>query len=222
MKKFQLFRIKSSNQQKLKDLIAEMKKVNSKVFTFNEEISNDYAKNIFTTNNMVACFVTDEEPLLKATVWTAIYNDVLTVTNITSKKNESLGVVNYNYILMAFVREIVEPALKSNSESNLQPELTGEDNSLSNMLSEETFKLLLKWEQTCNKSMPLSHPEDMDLWQDFVISYFFSEQHGTITPSDLSQWLSEDRHWPSAYNEEIAEVSRIFEYSIDLLKKSRR
>lgn len=200
MKKFRHLEITADSENVLKSFLEAAKNRQCPVFKYKKTNSIEYAKNIFTSEDMVACFKTERKSLFQAMVWMVISNQKLWVANITSTINSSLGIVNYNLILMTFFDEVISPLLHN---FNVTVNLTGDNIRMSSMLHPETFELLNRWQQTCNKSMPIAHPGDYKLWMQFVVSYCNKNQPQKLSPENLEQWLEEDCNWRSAYNDEI-------------------
>lgn len=212
MKKFQHLTIRHEDLRRLVALLDSMKEVQGKAFKLLKTETANYAKNIFKDQDKVACFKTDRKTLFESRVWLYIGDNGLVVANITSEINSRLGISNYNLVLNAFFREMVEPFI-----GGFQCVLTGENVSFSEILPENVFRYLDLWQDTCNKDAPISHPLDNEKWMNFVVAYHKLGED-IITPSDLEQWLSEDCQWPQGFAESIAEMGSIFEYSLDLLR----
>lgn len=56
----------------------------------------------------MACFATERKSYSKSSVWVVISNNEMTVTNITPGEISSLGVVQYNEILNAFLNDFIK------------------------------------------------------------------------------------------------------------------
>lgn len=212
MKKFQHLTINHEDSRRLVTLLGDMKATQNRVFKLLKTETVNYAKNIFKTPDKVACFKTERKSLFESKVWLYIGEAGLVVANITSESNSRLGVTNYNLILNTFFTEIVRPLV-----GGFLCVLTGEDVSFNEILPANVYHYLNSWQETCDKSAPIAHPNDYKKWTDFLISYF-EQCDGTITPSDLEQWLAEDCHWPQCFSDSIEEMGERFEYSIDLLR----
>ena len=211
MKKFRTLKIQKS-QGCLVELLNILKSSQKSIYTYQKKLTEDYAKNIFVDVNNVACFKTKRKSLFESCVWLLASNDTLIVTNITSSSNHQLGITNYNFILMSFFNDFIRPYL----DDTFRVEISGEEISLQEMLNEETFNFLNIWESTCNKESPVSHPIDYQNWMNFVVSAY--KHKCELSPDDLSQWLSEDKHWPQMLNSQISEIASLYEYGIDILK----
>lgn len=211
MKKFMTLKIHKS-QKCLIELLSTLKSCEKSVYVYQKKLTEDYAKNIFVDVNNVACFKTKRKSLFESCVWLLVSNDTLIVTNITSSSNYQLGITNYNFILMSFFRDFISLYL----DNTFQVEISGEEILLQDMLNEETFHFLNIWEHSCNKETPISHPNDYQNWMNFVVSAYKNKCE--LSPEDLSQWLSEDKHWPQMFNNQISEIVSLYEYGIDILK----
>lgn len=216
MRKFINLEIRANGQQRLSDLLATLKDSDNKVFTYQKKISEQYAENIFMDINNVGCFKTKRKSLFESCVWVLLSDDVLKVVNITSPKERNLGVVNYNIVLNSFYSDFVSNFIVDGYNVNL----TGENLSMEGFLNEETYQKLSGWETICNKDNPLSNPQDMKKWIDFVISVFQHED--LLTSSDFQQWLQEDKGWPILANAKIEELGWLLDYSIEILKKNQQ
>lgn len=216
MKKYQHLIVTAHNQQQLEKLLERMKNTSSKVFSFSKLETSNYAKTLFKEQSHVGCFKTKKTDLFESRVWVIIGRDGLTVTNINSEVNGHLGVTQYNHILTVFFNEVIRSVI---DHTLMQCTLTGEEEHLEDYLHPDTFKLLNCWQGSCNKSAPISHPSDLDMWIKFLISYVTKEQPHQLTTGDFTQWLLEDCLWPSGFNDSIEEMAISFEYSVALLDK---
>lgn len=213
MKKFQQLIIRHSHDA-LVELLDTLKKQDKGVFTFKRNKSNEYARNIFHTEDTVGCFSTERKTLAKASVWVVITNDELKVTNITPNEVGSLGVVKYNEILLCFFNDFVAKKMSEDLRNSVV--ITGEEASLADVLSHDTYEALQKWERCCNHSSPVTNDLDRRLWFEFVGKL---HNDGTdLSLSDFAQWLEEDCKWPSGYTDIIYDLQLQLEYSLDLLK----
>lgn len=210
MKKYINIEIKNS-KEKLVGLLNSLKEDDKNGFIFQKKLTEDYAKNIFVRIENVACFKTRKQSLFESSVWLLLKDNRLIITNITSAKFPHLGISRYNFVLNTFFHSIIAPKLDASYSVNI----SGEDQSLEDILDSETYAKLNLWENSCNKSMPISHPLDYERWFSFILSAFHN--HSEITPQDLAQWLSEDKKWPQVYNDQISNLKLQFEYSMDLL-----
>ena len=214
MLKYQFLTIKHPEDD-LVNLLKQMKGVTKGAFLYQKALASEYAKNIFMEEDHVGCFKTRRTSLAESSVWVVITGDEFKVTNITPSTVSSLGVVEYNQILRAFFDDFIAKFLDESWSGCVS--ISGECITLSDILSEETYKALVKWEVGCNKTAPISHPYDRDLWMDFVT---LLHKDGTeLSVSDFGQWLSEERKWPVAYNNQILELEIYLEYSLDLLDR---
>ena len=216
MKKYQHLIVTAENQRQLEVMLEKMKKTSSKVFTFSKLETANYAKAVFKEQSQVGCFKTKKAELFESRVWVMIGKDGLTVTNINSEVNGHLDIMHYNQILTVFFEEVVRSAIDPDI---MRCTITGVEENIENYLHPDTYQLLNLWQVTCNKSAPISHPSDLEKWLNFLVSYATKEQPQVLSTSDFSQWLSEDCHWPSGYNESIEEMMVNFEYSVELLDK---
>ena len=214
MLKYQFLTIKHPEDE-LVGLLKKMKEATKGAFLYQKTLALDYAKNIFMTVDHVGCFKTRRTTLAESSVWVIIIGNELKVTNITPSSVSSLGIIEYNQILKAFFYDFIVKFIDETWTDSVS--ISGKRITLSDMLSTETYNALLKWESSCNKGMPISHPFDRERWMDFVS---LLHKDGTeLSVSDFAQWLSEDRKWPVAYNDQIFKLENYLEYSLDLLDR---
>lgn len=216
MKKYQHLIVTAQNQQQLEEMLERMKNTTSKEFSFTKLETASFAKTLFKDQSQVACFKAKKADLFESRVWVIIGKDGLTVSNINSELYGRLGITHYNHILTVFFDKVVRRAFDPNT---MQCSITGEEEQMEDYLHRETYRLLNVWQDTCDKSAPISHPLDLEKWIKFIISYVSREQPRILTSGDLSQWLSEDCHWPVGFNESIEDMAIYFEYSVELLNK---
>lgn len=195
-------------------LLQKMKETTKGVFLYQKTLAVEYAKNLFKKEDYVGCFKTRRTSLSESSVWVVINGEEMRVTNITPTAVASLGITEYNLILNAFFHDFVAKFIDESWAGCVS--ISGERVSLSDILSEKTYKALTIWEADCDKEAPISHPMDQKNWIDFVTSL---HRDGTeLTVSDFGQWLYEEKKWPTAYSSQIVDLETNLEYSLDLLK----
>lgn len=211
MKRFKTLEIRGADFQ-LVALLNRLKDAECPGFAYRKKMTENYAKNIFVKSDHAACFKTERKRLFKSSIFMLVHNGALTVTNIISMDNPSLGIDNYNRVLTAFHDEFVVPRL----DEKYHVKMSDGEEAMQNILDADTFGKLVFWENLCNKENPVSHPEDFQRWIDFVVSAY---QHGSVlTPEDVVRWLREDKNWPEALDEKVNEISYLYGYGIDVLK----
>lgn len=193
------------------DILKSMKNSSSKSFSFNKKKSDEYAENIFVDKENVAVFKSSLKSLYESFVWLSIKNNKLEVRNVTSSLENRLSISDYNRVIAAFKKDVVD-SCKSDDATIV---VTNEDVCLMDLISSDCAKALEKWAGSCNKSMPLSHPSDEDLWFEFL--YETMKEEKRLSLDDLKKWLEEDEQWPLSFNEQIDEVLISYEYSLSLL-----
>ncbi len=194
-------------------LLGKMKESIKGAFVYQKKLATEYAKNIFVDEDHVGCFKTRRTTLAESSVWVVISGEELKVTNITPTTVSSLGISEYNLVLDAFFHGFISKYLDETWRGCVS--LSGERISLSDILSEETFRALSSWESTCNKEAPISQESDRERWLDFVTQL---HREGTkLNVADFGQWLSEDKRWPAGLNSQISDLEINLEYSLDLL-----
>lgn len=213
MLKYQFLTI-THPENELVELLGKMKEASKGAFLYQKTLASDYAKNIFVKEDHVGCFKTRRTSLAESSVWVVITDNELKVTNITPSAVTSLGVTEYNTILRTFFTDFIAQFIDESWAESVT--ISGERISLQDILPEDTWKALIKWETGCNKSSPITHPSDRRNWMDFIT---LLHKEGTdFSISDFSQWLSEDKKWPTAYNNAIYELETNLVYSLDLLE----
>lgn len=211
MKKFKQLIIRRSHEE-LVSLLNNLKSCEG-IFAYKRNKSLEYARNIFHTEETVACFATERNTLAKASVWVVVTNDELKVTNITPNESGSLGIVAYNIVLDSFRDFLINCLDESWSNSIL---ITEEEVAMSEILTHGTFEALQRWERTCNHVSPIMNEQDRQLWFEFICLLHRDETD--LNMEDFSQWLSEDCRWPNELNDIIYELALRLEYSLDLLR----
>lgn len=213
MKKFRTLTI-TAPQENLVALLNTLKKQEKGVFIYKRNKSNEYARNIFHSEDTVGCFTTERKTLAKASVWVVITNGVLKVTNITLSGVGSLDTVKYNEVLFSFFNNFMAKHLSDDLRNDVS--ISDEEASLSDILTHDTYLALQKWERSCNHTSPITNELDRKLWFEFIGKL---HHDGTdLSRSDFAQWLQEDCMWPSVYTEIISDLQFYLEYSLDLLK----
>lgn len=211
MKKYQKLTI-SRPQQELLALLNKLKRTKG-IFVYKRNKSVEYARNLFRNEDLVACFATERKSYSKSSVWVVISNDEMTVTNITPGETSSLGVVQYNVILNAFLNDFIKKHIDLSWNNTIK--ITNEDTSLSDSLTTETFAALKKWERCCNHTSPIVNDMDEKLWFDFICLLHKNED--VLSLEDFRKWLLEDCGWNSSLEDTICDLELKLEYSLDLL-----
>ena len=212
MLKYQFLTI-THPEEELVDLLRKMKEAKKGAFLYQKSLASDYAKNIFVEEDHVGCFKTRRASLAESSVWVVITGNELKVTNITPSVVSRLGITEYNVILRAFFTDFIAKFIDESWSGSVA--ISGEKVTMADMLTKETYEALMCWESSCNKTSPISHPQDKMNWMKFVT---LLHKEGTdLSLSDFSQWLSEDKNWPSAYNSQVFDLELNLEYSLELL-----
>lgn len=218
MKQFNHIEIHKDNTS-LMALVGKMIALEKEDFHYDKEASE---RTIESCKNDTICggtyyalFKTELESLYKTTVFVSVKDDELKVFNISSSdpRYSDLGITRYNFVINQFFHHFMVKCLDASFSNCIS--ISGEEQKMEDIIGEDAYKALMKWENYCNKENPISHPEDEQLWFDFVCK--LHEGGRNLHPSDFSQWLSEDRKWSSYYSEAIDELSDKLEYSLSLL-----
>lgn len=218
MKKFQRLEI-HKDRESLLDLLEKMKVVKATDFVYNSELSqrvNEKTSGVGLEDCTYYVFCSTEgNNLFDAQVFVLLKGDVLSVCNITSPQKEhwDLGVTNYNIVLNAFFYDVVVKCIDVQFTGSIF--LSGENKSMKDMLSDDTYKALLAWTQTCNKENPILHQDDEDKWMEFIIA--MKRNGDKLHSTDLAQWLSEDQKWGTLYSDSIIKIEEVYDYSIKLI-----
>lgn len=170
-------------EEELVALLRKMKEATKGAFLYQKSLAAEYAKNLFKKEDYVGCFKTRRTSLSESSVWVVITGEELRVTNITPTAVASLGITEYNLILNAFFHDFVAKFIDESWDGCVS--ISGERVSLSDILSENTYRALTIWEASCNKETPISHPMDQKNWMDFVISLQKIMAVTEIFPSSL-------------------------------------
>lgn len=209
MKKYEQLSI-YADEEKISALMSRLRQ-DARSFKFLKKISEDYARNIFVKSSQTACFKCVLDSMSRSTIWLVQDGDCLTLTNITPESAGRLSIVDYNVILNSFFQEVLAPLI----DDSFNVQISGENVQMSDVLGESVYSALILWERSCNKSAPISFPEDYKRWMHFICLLFDSGVE--LTPIDLVQWLQEDCGWPMVYCDQMDELSSKLEYSMDLL-----
>ena len=203
----------------LMDLLEKMKSIKDGDFLYNEEMSrntNEGTKNDSVCDGTIyAVFTTSKTELYCTNVFVSVKDNVLKVFNMTSNNNDywDLGVSRYNFVLNVFFHHFMAKCLDESYGGSIR--MTGEELKMGDIIGEDAYNALKRWEEMCNKEAPTSHYYDEQAWFEFL--YILHREGKTLHPSDLESWLSEDCGWPICYNEVINKIGRKLEYSLSLL-----
>lgn len=214
MKRFIHLTIKHQDTNKLQALLSTMSEAKGYPFSYQKQASAEYAKNVFLEPDHAACFKTGRKTLFEAVVWVVISNNSFVVTNITSTLNSNLGITNYNKILNVFFDDFASKFI----DQTYEVFKTGEHIQISEVLSENTYKYLHAWVESCDKLSPISNFVDRTHWLNFVLSEH--EMQDELYPEDFVQWLMEDCRWNTPSLIKSAEkMGEYYEYGRDLLNQ---
>ena len=123
---------------------------------------------------------------------------IIYVTNIVPREFGELSKDQYNSILMTFYNSL-KPLCKKHS---IQVEITSDNQSMEDWVSEETYKNLKRFSGAANKSTGSSHPCDQERWFAFIISVLRNDEK--LDPSQLERWLVEEEGWHYDIASELA------------------
>lgn len=207
MKRYKELKIKD-NPANLKQIISRLKSKKTP-FHYMKTDSENYAKNIFVESGDALCMKTNRFSLYESTVWLVREDNILRVANITSRQR--LDLKKYNSIITEFYNSVIEKVLMPDSVASLSDETV----TLQDLLTEESYHKFQTWYVPCNKDSLITHPADYGRWLDFIISCHRNED--TVSESDIAQYLIEDEGYEE---EEISRLCTLFDFGIDILKRS--
>ena len=206
--------IEGSNER-LRTLLTSWINKTPKGWKYDKVRSKEIAKNVSRNLEEWAYFRAPSK-FYDALVCIVVDSTSLTIANIISDKYFSLGKERYNEVITAFY----DAFMQVESLGPLKVKISKPNQSLDELVNKETANALTIWEALCNHGDGgICHPYDRDRWFDFVITAV-----RTSSPIDLDileQWLVEEKHWPTADNEDDDRTERLllyFEYGKDLIE----
>lgn len=124
-----------------------------------------------------------------------VTNDRLALINVLCSTHD-LTVSEYNEIVRDFFEAVVNPA-----SNKIAAEVSMPDSfeSIENHFDAETYRKLLKFSKTANKSSSAFHALDRERWLAFLTSACRNSK--PVEPNLLKRWLIDEEGWPG----EIAE-----------------
>ncbi|MFR3727673.1 hypothetical protein [Lacrimispora sp.] len=134
------------------------------------------------------------------------------ISNIVPSEKSKLDFDEYNAILDKCVQDCILPCAE---KYNLESEITSENVSLENYMSEESKKKLHAFSVMANKSTGSSHPDDQRRWHDFICQTVISGDKNVT--SILRRWLVEEG-WD---DENATELTIEYEQGLALLEHYR-
>lgn len=207
MKKYQELTIKDS----LDNLRTIINKLAEEITPYKvaKRDSERYAKMLYKNKGDVICLKTRQSTLYESTIWIALIDNELRVTNITSR--HSLNVDKYNHILTTFTNLVIDK-IKSRT-TNIQ--LSKAEPKLEDLMTQESLIKFNNWFDLCDGETLISHPNDYNRWLEFIYCCF--KNNDKITSSDIAKYMIEDKGYEE---DEINQLCSLFDFGIDLLKKS--
>ncbi|MCY4587442.1 MAG: hypothetical protein OXB98_15500 [Bryobacterales bacterium] len=134
----------------------------------------------------------------------------LYVPNIVPHDDGELSMAQYNRILDEFA-DVLRAYVPSDSQ--LTMDVSSEDVTITDWVSDEAAELLQRFSTIANKSTGSSHPRDFERWADFLIQVH--RERSTLYSDSLKQWLVEELNWPP---DRAGKLARQFEFARDLLQ----
>lgn len=115
---------------------------------------------------------------------------IIYIANIVPKEIGELSRDQYNVILMEFYNNFLKPLCEKHS---IRVEITSDNQSIEDWVSEGTYKKLKRFSGAANKSTGSSHPCDQERWFAFIISVL--QNNEKLDPGQLERWLVEEEGW---------------------------
>ncbi len=215
MKRFKELEI-TSNEKELIDFLDLLKRSETNKWKYEKKLTKDYAINIMSSEEKVACFKANSSKYYHAIIWMVISDsrgkNQLRVSNIVSREIPYLGKDLYNEIVTNFYNDFV---FKYKTDS-IKITLTSDDISIEEIANKKTAEKLKRWESSCNRSTGNSHPLERERWFDFIKTAVDTDSE--LLTGDLEQWLTEEKNWIIEENNVTERIILDFEYGRDLVK----
>lgn len=209
MKKYVELIIKGEDKD-ISLLVKELKSFSSEAFKFNEICKSDAISDGYYIE-MLAKRSLD----YRSRIVLIITHDHLRVCNIIPKTVSFLEIEQYNSVLQHFYDEVICHI----QTYNLNVNITKEDNSMQDLISEPAYKALVLWEDLCNKNSPTGHPNDQERWIDFICEMYINNDH--LALCDFKNWLIEDKGWcydaSTDIDKTFLDLEHDIEFGLDLL-----
>ena len=215
MKRFKQLRI-FGDATAAKGLLEALKSKKNKVFEYNRIMTEDYATNIFRDISDVGCFKTSRVSLFQSSVWVIYDNSHLYVTNITSEINSALSKIEYNQVLDAFVNDYVRPVMQEDYK-NLAIIMTPGDLEMSDLVSENSCKMLEQWQASYDKNYIEEDFVSYNYWIKAIVTLI--KNNDVIEYDDLKGWLIEDCGWSEMLEDKIHDFYLSYELGKDVLNE---
>lgn len=214
MKKYKELSI-NHPENELVSLLSRMKNDKQSIFEYRSIITNGYARSTFQNTDHVGMFKSKRKSYFESMVWVLIEDNVLKVVNIVPSTCSKLGIDQYNRILLSFYNDFIAKHIDDTWDSSVH--ISEDEIGIDSMLTQRCFDSLRNWEESCDKSSPISNPNDEQRWMLYVSYLHKDKEECSFSYSDLKQWLIEDKKWPSGFHEQIEELVINLEYSLTLL-----
>lgn len=201
-----------------KDFYLRGTKANLKEFELNiaSYVGNDWKLKLGNSSNddfIVFSYIGQE--VERANVYLYLRNDDgvgYRISNIVPNEKSKLDFDEYNAILDMCVRDCILPCA---NKYDLESEITSDNVSLENYMSQESKKRLQAFSVMANKSTGSSHPDDQRRWNDFICQTVISGDENVAR--FLRRWLLEEG-WD---DENSTELAIEYEQGVTLLEHYR-
>lgn len=115
---------------------------------------------------------------------------IVYIANIVPREIGSLTKDQYNTILIEFYEKFLS---KICNKLSIKVEITSDNQSMQDWVSNETYKKIKSFSGAANKSTGSSHPFDQERWFAFIVAVFRNNEK--LDPDRLERWLVEDEGW---------------------------
>ena len=214
MKKFKELEISNGSIDDYRNIIRNIKVNHPANWHYNSDAINDYRKMTNIPEENIICLISPIIEEREALVWFGIgvSDSILKIFNIVPTNVGSLDYSEYNAILDSFYDECVKQYIQS---TNLNVKISSDKLNIEELVGKETYKALVLWESSCNKTTGNTHPMDFKRWANFVIKAH--KKSPNFTSDILERWLEESQMWGD--DEIITRLVLDYEYSLNLLNE---
>lgn len=191
----------SANAEMMKAAVAETEKALPS--DWRRDTSTEARAQAFSTsgNRVTYCFVCKKDKSRPSARLVLAQKDPATfyVSNIIPIERHQLDCAEYNGVLEDFYERVFRPYAE---KVNMEHTLTGAEAGLERWMDATTAELLRTFSASANKGTGVSHPNDRERWNAFLLS---AHQNGSkLDPSTLARWLIEAEDWSPEIAEQLA------------------
>lgn len=174
-------------------------------FKYDEQVEQMYEP-----DDRVAHILVTMPEMPKAVMLVWVHDGCVKVINVVPFMHSAdrISIEDYNTMVDAFQKQIVEPVIAGRYPINA----TAGDYTLAEIIP-YTYEYLVRWSGCPGAQLaPFSHPNDLELWFEFLCKLTNNEEH--LSAGQLEQWLREEKKWPE---DVIEETILKFEEEVALL-----